>query len=229
MYSRPADPMPQGRPRLAPFLVVQTGPFAPSVTNGIRSLHSAGALVTKRSGGSQQRSMWQSAEIISYRIGEPPPPDERLGPAQSYPILSGSARLMRPWRSPPRPRALPRAVLRSRHPRGHNASGGHSGGGTRMAERKPPDKSWESWVEDHCVLRRHGQRAEGGAGRTPDLERRQHEQRHVDRRRREPLEVRVLDDVDAAVGEEHHVHAEELLAVSRRALLEGNRVVAGEA
>jgi len=41
---RPAEPMPQGRPRLAPFLVVQTGPFAPSVTNGIRSLHSAGAL-----------------------------------------------------------------------------------------------------------------------------------------------------------------------------------------
>src|SRR6266545_7978827 len=83
MYSRPAEPIPQGRPRLAPFLVVQTGPFGPSVTNGIRSLHSAGALVTKRSGGIQQRSMWQSAEIISYRIGEPPP-DERVGPAQSY-------------------------------------------------------------------------------------------------------------------------------------------------
>src|SRR5436309_220904 len=103
MYSRPAEPMPQGRPRLAPFLVVQTGPFGPSVTNGIRSLHSAGALVTKRSGGSQQRSMWQSAEIISYRIGEPPPPDERLGPAQSYPIRSGSARLMRPLAEPSSP------------------------------------------------------------------------------------------------------------------------------
>ena len=65
-YSRPAAPMPQARPRLAPFFVVQRGPFGPSTTCGIRSRHSVeAALVTNRSGGSQQRSMWQSAEIIS--------------------------------------------------------------------------------------------------------------------------------------------------------------------
>ena len=64
-YSRPAAPMPQASPRFAPFLVVQRGPFGPSITCGIRSRHSADAFVTNRSGGSQQRSMWQSAEIIS--------------------------------------------------------------------------------------------------------------------------------------------------------------------
>ena len=65
MYSRPAEPMPYAMPRLAPLLVIQTGPFGPSVTYGMRSRMAAGARLVKRSGGSQQRSRWQSAEIRS--------------------------------------------------------------------------------------------------------------------------------------------------------------------
>src|SRR3989442_14052281 len=66
MYSRPAEPMPHGRPRLAPFFVVQLGPLGPSLTYGMRSFIAADAFVVKRSGGSQQRSTWQSAEMTSY-------------------------------------------------------------------------------------------------------------------------------------------------------------------
>ncbi len=67
-YSRPAEPMPHASPRPAPLLVTQTGPFGLSFVYGIRSLSAADALDVKRSGGSQQRSRWQSAEIISYRM-----------------------------------------------------------------------------------------------------------------------------------------------------------------
>src|SRR2546428_284515 len=52
MYSRPAEPMPQARPRLAPLLVTQTGPRGPSVVCGIRSLRAAAARVVERAGGS---------------------------------------------------------------------------------------------------------------------------------------------------------------------------------
>src|SRR5687768_2500919 len=68
-YSRPAEPIPLTSPRLAPFLVTHVLPFGPSMTCGIRSRMSAVARVTKRSVGSQHRSRWQSAEIISYRMG----------------------------------------------------------------------------------------------------------------------------------------------------------------
>ena len=64
-YWRPAEPMPFIMPRLAPRFVVHIRPFGPSVTCGIRSRSAAEALVVKRSGGSQQRSTWQSAEIRS--------------------------------------------------------------------------------------------------------------------------------------------------------------------
>jgi len=57
--------MPLTCPRLAPFFVTHTGPFGPSVTYGILSGMPAEALAVKRSGGSQMRSRWQSAEIIS--------------------------------------------------------------------------------------------------------------------------------------------------------------------
>src|SRR3989442_14889788 len=60
--------MPHGRPRAAPFFVVHLGPVGPSLTKGMRSRIAADALDANRSGGSQQRSMWQSAEITSYRI-----------------------------------------------------------------------------------------------------------------------------------------------------------------
>ena len=66
MYSRPAEPIPHAMPRLAPLLVTQTGPRGPSFVYGIRSLRAAEAFDVKRSGGSQQRSRWQSAEIMSY-------------------------------------------------------------------------------------------------------------------------------------------------------------------
>src|SRR5216684_6438221 len=68
MYSRPADPMPFISPSAAPLLVTHAGPFGPSVTWGMRSRRPVEALAVKRSGGNQHRSMWQSAEIISYRI-----------------------------------------------------------------------------------------------------------------------------------------------------------------
>ena len=57
--------MPPASPRLAPFLVTHVLPFGPSTTYGMRSRISGEALAVKRSGGSQQRSTWQSAEIIS--------------------------------------------------------------------------------------------------------------------------------------------------------------------
>jgi hypothetical protein len=65
-YSRPAEPIPHASPRLAPLLVTHAGPFGLSFVYGIRSLSAADARDVKRSGGSQQRSRWQSAEIISY-------------------------------------------------------------------------------------------------------------------------------------------------------------------
>jgi hypothetical protein len=64
-YCRPAEPMPFTRPRLAPFFVTQTGPWGPSLTWGIRSRRPGEAFFVNKSVGSQQRSRWQSAEIIS--------------------------------------------------------------------------------------------------------------------------------------------------------------------
>src|SRR5439155_658708 len=61
-----------------------------------------------------------------------------------------------------------------------------------------------------------------------DPQRGQDQQRDVRLRVGEWLEVGVLHDVDAAVGEQHHVNAEELLAVRGRALLERRGVVARE-
>src|SRR5688572_4971174 len=97
-YSRPAEPIPLTSPRLAPFLVTHVFPFGPSMTCGIRSRMSAVARVTKRSVGSQHRSRWQSAEIISYRMGSsgariitwgapkwpPTPPNARRAPAKPW-------------------------------------------------------------------------------------------------------------------------------------------------
>src|SRR5882757_8658071 len=68
-YSRPADPMPFTRPNLAPLALIHSGPFGPSMTWGIRSLRAAEALLVKRSGGSQIRSTWPSAEMTSYCMG----------------------------------------------------------------------------------------------------------------------------------------------------------------
>src|SRR6266567_5718195 len=68
-YSRPAEPMPFTRPNLAPLALTHSGPFGPSMTWGMRSLRDAEALRVKRSGGSQIRSTWPSAEMTSYFIG----------------------------------------------------------------------------------------------------------------------------------------------------------------
>jgi hypothetical protein len=57
--------MPLTRPNCPPFFVTHIGPFGPSVTYGIRSRSAGVARLVKRSGGSQQRSRWQSAEIRS--------------------------------------------------------------------------------------------------------------------------------------------------------------------
>src|SRR5215213_4229284 len=65
-YSRPAEPMPFIRPNLAPLALTHSGPFGPSTTWGMRSLRAAEALLVKRSGGSQIRSTWPSAEMTSY-------------------------------------------------------------------------------------------------------------------------------------------------------------------
>src|SRR5262249_17443694 len=66
MYSRPAEPIPFIRPNFAPFFETHIFPLRPSVTNGIRSFRRKGAFEVKRSGGSQMRSIWQSAEMNSY-------------------------------------------------------------------------------------------------------------------------------------------------------------------
>ena len=68
-YSRPAEPMPFTRPNLAPLALTHSGPFGPSMTWGMRSLRAAEALRVKRSGGSQIRSTWPSAEMTSYFMG----------------------------------------------------------------------------------------------------------------------------------------------------------------
>src|ERR1700730_12328810 len=68
-YSRPAEPMPFTKPNLAPLALTHSGPFGPSMTWGMRSLRDAEALRVKRSGGSQIRSTWPSAEMTSYFMG----------------------------------------------------------------------------------------------------------------------------------------------------------------
>src|SRR3954470_6281119 len=68
-YSRPAEPMPLTRPNLAPLADTHSGPFGPSTTWGMRSLNWAEAFLVKRSGGSQIRSTWPSAEMTSYFMG----------------------------------------------------------------------------------------------------------------------------------------------------------------
>ncbi len=65
-YSRPAEPMPLTRPNLAPFADTHSGPLGPSTTCGMRSFSAAEAFLVKRSGGSQIRSTWPSAEMTSY-------------------------------------------------------------------------------------------------------------------------------------------------------------------
>src|SRR5262249_858821 len=67
-YSRPAEPMPFISPNFAPLALTHSGPFGPSTTWGMRSLNSAEAFLVKRSGGSQIRSTWPSAEMTSYFI-----------------------------------------------------------------------------------------------------------------------------------------------------------------
>src|SRR5262245_35640943 len=67
-YSRPPEPMPQACPSLAPFVVTHTEPWEPSTTWGIRSRVAAEACSAESVGGSRQRSMSQSTEIISYRM-----------------------------------------------------------------------------------------------------------------------------------------------------------------
>ena len=67
-YSRPAEPMPLTRPNFAPLALVHSGPLGPSTTCGMRAFIDAGALLVKRSGGSQIRSICPSAEITSYFI-----------------------------------------------------------------------------------------------------------------------------------------------------------------
>src|SRR6201997_5099949 len=61
--------MPFISPNEAPLLVTHSLPLGPSVTYGMRSRSAAEALAVNRSGGSQIRSMWQSAEMTSYFIG----------------------------------------------------------------------------------------------------------------------------------------------------------------
>src|SRR6516164_3867121 len=68
MYCRPPEPMPFISPKVEPFLVTHSLPRGPSVTYGMRSLYAALALAVKRSGGSQIRSRWESAEMTSYFI-----------------------------------------------------------------------------------------------------------------------------------------------------------------
>src|SRR6516165_6352734 len=60
--------MPFISPKVEPFLVTHSLPRGPSVTYGIRSLNAALAFSVKRSGGSQIRSTWLSAEMTSYFI-----------------------------------------------------------------------------------------------------------------------------------------------------------------
>src|SRR5271155_1212775 len=61
--------MPFISPNEPPDLVPHSLPLGPSVTYGMRSFIAAGALAVNRSGGSQIRSMWQSAEMTSYFMG----------------------------------------------------------------------------------------------------------------------------------------------------------------
>src|SRR5262250_2840789 len=85
-YSRPPEPMPQACPSLAPLVVTHIGPVGPSMTCGMRSLMAAEACSVKSVGGSQQRSMWQSAEIISYRMARSPLLDQ---PVELPRVLAG--------------------------------------------------------------------------------------------------------------------------------------------
>src|SRR5260370_32046850 len=67
-YFRPAEPTPATSPKEAPLRATHSFPFAPSLTNGIRSLSSRDDSAVKRSGGNQIMSRWQSAEIRLYCI-----------------------------------------------------------------------------------------------------------------------------------------------------------------
>src|ERR1041385_6538792 len=58
--------MPASRPNEAPCLMTHSRPRGPSVTKGMRSRKAADAFAVNRSGGSQIRWIWQSAEITSY-------------------------------------------------------------------------------------------------------------------------------------------------------------------
>src|SRR5262249_41625656 len=60
----PEAPTPPAIPNLTPFFATHhRSPSGPSATYGMRSFKACGAWDVKRSGGSQIRSRWQSAEI----------------------------------------------------------------------------------------------------------------------------------------------------------------------
>src|SRR5882672_6790614 len=166
-YSRPADPMPFIRPNLAPLALIHSGPFGPSMTWGMRSFRAAEALLVKRSGGSQIRSTWPSAEMTSYFMGAFPP--GRIiapiavashPPVATLPLQMGKAG---------RGSAIhPRPVLRRRHQqderRGQRQD--HPGGRDGVGA----DREAKVQVIN---LQRHHQRAAGGVhpevGEGPEL------------------------------------------------------------
>src|ERR1700704_1904592 len=65
-YLLPAGPTPFLKPKEAPLCAVHFGPSSVSMTNGMRSFMSRGAIDVNRSGGIQGMSRWQSAEIRLY-------------------------------------------------------------------------------------------------------------------------------------------------------------------
>src|SRR5947207_13989130 len=71
-YLLPAGPTPFLKPNEAPLLAVHFGPSSVSMTNGMRSFMSLGAIDVNRSGGIQGMSRWQSAEIRLYFMAQVP-------------------------------------------------------------------------------------------------------------------------------------------------------------
>src|SRR5918994_2193919 len=143
-YSRPAEPMPFIRPNLAPLALTHSGPFGPSTTWGMRSLRAAEALLVNRSGGSQIRSTWPSAEMTSYFMARSSARDHPpVGRAMPVPSICLAIH--------------PRPVLRRRHQqderRGERQD--HPGGRDGVGA----DRESEVQVVD---LQRHNERAARG-------------------------------------------------------------------
>src|ERR1700754_921107 len=107
-YLDPDGPTPLRKPKLAPFLAVHFGPSSVSMTNGMRSFMSLGAIDVNRSGGIQGMSRWQSAEIRLYCMASLPLcPDCARLPA-------GRARVrVRPSKGESPRRAMPRMTGRT--------------------------------------------------------------------------------------------------------------------